>query len=235
MTTRKLRLDTNEASNFIGCSPAALKISRSTGILLGRATPKYRKLGRTVLYDQVELNSWINQFPPIQNTAFHKLSIEGAPLSSNLDLHPHARGGQIMNSIPEVYVVVDKGKYIGIFSDEVSIEAAVAHSDSCEYRCFTTLKEAELFFGSPGLRTLVLQSGELIQPIPIGSSAQRRKAIASFARERNTVPIDATQSRRVRAGVPISTVNIQCESRAVDHSAMKGPQDEIAAHEIPRS
>jgi hypothetical protein len=70
--TPKLRLNTNEAAAFLGCSPTTLKISRSTGTLFGVTAPIYRKLGRNVLYDRTCLEDWLKQFPLVANTSQQK-------------------------------------------------------------------------------------------------------------------------------------------------------------------
>ncbi len=64
-----LRLDTNQAAEFIGFKPSTLKISRVTGMLAGVNSPEYRKLGRKVVYDRTVLVEWMNQFKNQANTA----------------------------------------------------------------------------------------------------------------------------------------------------------------------
>jgi len=41
--------NTREASAYLGCAEYTLRRSRSTGILFGRATPAYKKLGKLVI------------------------------------------------------------------------------------------------------------------------------------------------------------------------------------------
>jgi hypothetical protein len=65
----KKRINTKEAADYLGCAATTLKISRSTGTLLGHLAPAYRKIGRTVLYDISALNEWVEQFPPVLNTS----------------------------------------------------------------------------------------------------------------------------------------------------------------------
>ena len=64
----KPRFDDHEAAAFIGCSAYTLKRSRTTGTLLGVASPKYSKMGRMVRYERVTLEEWLGQFPEYQNT-----------------------------------------------------------------------------------------------------------------------------------------------------------------------
>jgi len=70
MTDRKQRLANHQAAEFIGCSPATLKTSRTTGQLLGHEAPHYRKLGkRKVVYDVETLQAWLDQFGTRTSTA----------------------------------------------------------------------------------------------------------------------------------------------------------------------
>ena len=62
-------LDTKQAAALIGCAPYTLKLSRSTGMLLGSPGPVYRKMGRIVRYDLETIEAWIAQFTIQQNTA----------------------------------------------------------------------------------------------------------------------------------------------------------------------
>ena len=63
------RLDTDEASAFIGFKPSTMKLSRVTGTLAGVNTPVFRKIGRKVFYDRAVLEEWLNQFENQPNTA----------------------------------------------------------------------------------------------------------------------------------------------------------------------
>ena len=51
-----------EAARVLGVSPVTMKISRSTGVLLGAAAPKFLKMGRVVRYEAPILRDWIRQF-----------------------------------------------------------------------------------------------------------------------------------------------------------------------------
>lgn len=62
-------LDTRNAAALIGCAPFTLKLSRTTGILLGSPAPVYRKMGRIVRYDRDTIEAWVAQFEPRPNTA----------------------------------------------------------------------------------------------------------------------------------------------------------------------
>lgn len=65
----EVRFSTRDAAAFLGCAPTTLKISRINGVLFGREAPKYRKLGRRVVYDRTELAAWLEQFDVLRHTA----------------------------------------------------------------------------------------------------------------------------------------------------------------------
>jgi len=70
MQTSKPRYTTQEAAIFLGCSPFTLKVSRTTGQLLGHGAPAYRKLGkRKVVHDIETLQAWLDQFGTRTSTA----------------------------------------------------------------------------------------------------------------------------------------------------------------------
>lgn len=62
-------ISTKQAATYIGCSHHTLRKSRYTGILLGRKTPQYFKLGSKVSYRTVDLEQWLSELSPVQNTA----------------------------------------------------------------------------------------------------------------------------------------------------------------------
>lgn len=62
-------LDTIEAAAFLNCSPYTLRLSRSTGHLLGVNAPTYKKRGRSVTYSTDRLKEWESQFEEIASTA----------------------------------------------------------------------------------------------------------------------------------------------------------------------
>lgn len=62
-------LDTRTAAALIGCAPFTLKLSRTTGTLLGSPAPVFRKMGRMVRYDQEVIETWVAQFEPQPHTA----------------------------------------------------------------------------------------------------------------------------------------------------------------------
>lgn len=65
----KLRLSSNEAALFLGIAPYTMRRSRTTGTLLGRVAPAYRKIGGRVIYERSTLNSWLDACPEQLNTA----------------------------------------------------------------------------------------------------------------------------------------------------------------------
>lgn len=52
-------IDTHEASRRLGVAYTTLRISRATGVLMGRKAPAYLKLGRAVRYEQDTIAEWI--------------------------------------------------------------------------------------------------------------------------------------------------------------------------------
>ncbi len=63
------RLSSIQAAAYLGCAPYTIRRSRQTGKLAGVAAPKYRKQGKTVVYEKVWLDEWKTQFEPQYNTA----------------------------------------------------------------------------------------------------------------------------------------------------------------------
>lgn len=60
-------LRTNEeAAGILGISPVTMKISRSTGTLLGVPAPRFLKMGRLIRYEDIVLQDWIDQFRQLQ-------------------------------------------------------------------------------------------------------------------------------------------------------------------------
>lgn len=72
------RLDTNEAAEYLGLSPKTLRNSRHSGMLAGESAPPYRKLGVKCVYDQTDLESWLDQFERQTSTSAHGASAESA-------------------------------------------------------------------------------------------------------------------------------------------------------------
>lgn len=62
-------LNTHQAAAEIGCAEYTLRLSRTTGILLGKLAPKYRKLGRKVIYYHEDLQAFLEQFEKQTNTS----------------------------------------------------------------------------------------------------------------------------------------------------------------------
>jgi len=61
--------DTHEAATFLGFSSYTLRRSRSTGKLAGVPAPRYRRIGKKVIYEPLWLAAWRDQFKPQNNTA----------------------------------------------------------------------------------------------------------------------------------------------------------------------
>jgi len=61
--------NSHQAAEYIGISEYTLRRSRTTGKLLGKKSPAYRKMGRKIVYDLETLRTWINQFETQTNTA----------------------------------------------------------------------------------------------------------------------------------------------------------------------
>ena len=64
-----MKLNNNQAAPYLGVAPLTLRNSRSTGLLCGVATPRYRKIGRRVVYERRTLDEWLDQFQEVGNTA----------------------------------------------------------------------------------------------------------------------------------------------------------------------
>ncbi len=62
-------LDTHQAAAEVGCAEYTLRVSRVTGTLFGKPAPKYRKLGRKVVYYREDLLAFLEQFDKQSNTS----------------------------------------------------------------------------------------------------------------------------------------------------------------------
>jgi len=62
--THKIALTTAEAAVFLGIGENTLANSRYGQAIGGRPGPKYRKVGKKVLYLVTDLEAWIEQFGP---------------------------------------------------------------------------------------------------------------------------------------------------------------------------
>lgn len=61
--------NTKEAAKYLGVAETTLKQSRSTGTLFGIATPAYKKVGHSVIYEISSLDKWLDELPEYKNTA----------------------------------------------------------------------------------------------------------------------------------------------------------------------
>jgi hypothetical protein len=64
-----LKMPTNEAAEYLGFAPFTLRRARTTGKLAGVPPPKYRRMGRKIVYEKQWLDEWLEQFQPQMNTA----------------------------------------------------------------------------------------------------------------------------------------------------------------------
>lgn len=55
-------LDTKQAAELLGFSQSTIANSRYTGLLGGVTAPKFRKMGKSIRYEQSTLNTWRSQF-----------------------------------------------------------------------------------------------------------------------------------------------------------------------------
>lgn len=61
-------MTSKEAANFLGYAEKTLRDSRVTGVLGGVRTPPYKKIGKFCIYDDKDLEQWLNQFKKISHT-----------------------------------------------------------------------------------------------------------------------------------------------------------------------
>ncbi|MBE0470216.1 MAG: helix-turn-helix domain-containing protein [Methyloprofundus sp.] len=61
--------NSKEAAKYLGVAETTLKQSRSTGTLFGIATPTYKKVGHSVIYEFSSLDKWLDALPEYKNTA----------------------------------------------------------------------------------------------------------------------------------------------------------------------
>lgn len=72
-------LNDPEAAKVLGTTTASLKQSRYSGLLFGKPTPKFLKMGKSAKYRLSTLVAFVNQFPEFQNTSEYKGSGKSAP------------------------------------------------------------------------------------------------------------------------------------------------------------
>lgn len=63
------KLTTKDAGTYLNYTEYTMRRARSEGRLAGVESPKYRKIGRRVFYDQRTLDEWLSQFKEQSNTA----------------------------------------------------------------------------------------------------------------------------------------------------------------------
>ena len=65
-----LNLNNQDAANFIGVSPATMRLSRHTGELFKNVpAPRFMKIGRAIRYRRETLIEWSEQWGEFENTA----------------------------------------------------------------------------------------------------------------------------------------------------------------------
>lgn len=62
-------LDTKQTAKEIGLAEITVRNSRLTGLLCGVPAPKFRKIGRKVVYFKKDIDDWLNALPAYQNTS----------------------------------------------------------------------------------------------------------------------------------------------------------------------
>ena len=68
--TAPLRLKSKAAADYLQIvKESTLRKSRVTGLLLGSPTPRYTKIGRAVIYNAADLDSWLEQFRATDSAA----------------------------------------------------------------------------------------------------------------------------------------------------------------------
>ncbi|WP_319380068.1 helix-turn-helix domain-containing protein [Thiomicrorhabdus sp.] len=61
-------LNSKLAAEYLGISECSIRNSRTTGLLGGRKAPKFRKIGRKVIYLEADLEAWRENLPVFENT-----------------------------------------------------------------------------------------------------------------------------------------------------------------------
>lgn len=61
--------------DLIPAQPTTARKSRYTGTLLGKPTPKYVKLGRSVFYRLSDVIEWLSDVETFKNTSHHSASL----------------------------------------------------------------------------------------------------------------------------------------------------------------
>jgi len=59
----------SEAANYLTVGVTTLRNSRHTGLLCGLPAPKFKKMGRKVIYLTKDLDEWLEALPSYQNTS----------------------------------------------------------------------------------------------------------------------------------------------------------------------
>ena len=62
-------LDSQQCAKYMNLSYGTLRNARVSGSLCGVGAPKYKKLGRKVVYEKAVIDDWLAQFENQSNTA----------------------------------------------------------------------------------------------------------------------------------------------------------------------
>jgi hypothetical protein len=65
---QNVTFDSKLAASYLSVSEISIRNSRISGLLGGIKAPKYRKIGRKVIYLQHDLDVWIEELPVYENT-----------------------------------------------------------------------------------------------------------------------------------------------------------------------
>ena len=75
MDPNKILLSSEEAAGILPVAANTLRNSRSTGILCGRKSPPFMKIGNRVYYLRSDLEEWLGGFIKYNNTS--EFALEG--------------------------------------------------------------------------------------------------------------------------------------------------------------
>ena len=66
---KQISLGNSDAANYLTVGVTTLRNSRHTGLLCGLPAPKFKKMGRKVIYLTKDLKEWLEALPSYQNTS----------------------------------------------------------------------------------------------------------------------------------------------------------------------
>jgi predicted DNA-binding transcriptional regulator AlpA len=62
-------LDTKQTAKELSLAEITVRNSRTSGLLCGVPAPKFRKIGRKVVYFKKDIDDWLAALPAYQNTS----------------------------------------------------------------------------------------------------------------------------------------------------------------------